>query len=115
MENKIDELAALKQIVNSAFTLDMNANDFFNYSCAHSVLVESDDLVWITPIVQKYPNSGLDACIAYIANIKPIAPWLTDEFNEAIEELKKSKPRVKGDIDNSESYNKKGPYRKIKR
>lgn len=87
----------LKKLVNSSFGIAMNANDFFNYACADMVIVDPRDLEWILPIDAKYPKSGLDACLSFIAKQKPIKPWITDEFKEAYKELEKLNPEVKSE------------------
>ena len=113
MGNKIGELEAIKEILNGTFTLDMNANDFFYYACAQSVPIESHDVEWMIPIVMRFSASGLNACIAYVANREPIKPWRTPEFEEAILMLKQLKPIVHSDCDNAYQYDKEGPYRVI--
>lgn len=115
---KPDELKlsdALAMIIGGAFTLDMNANDLFAYACSHSVTIDSSNVKWMIPIIQKYGSSGLDACVAYVANMEPIDPWKNKDYILAIDAIKKLSPVISGDKDNSEFYDENGPYRKVKK
>ena len=104
-----------KRLLHSAFTIELNANDFFAYACAWSLTVYEQDVFWMIPIIEKYEDDGINACMAYIQNQEPIKPWHTDKFKEAIEELKALKPEVLGDSDYSDHYNSASEvYRKVK-
>ena len=101
-----------KEIVNSAFSLEMNCNDFFAWACAYSLNISSDDMTWIVPLMEKHP-AGLNIALAYIANIEPIAPWVTTDFREGMKYLMEIKPFVYSDESFREEYEKEGPYRII--
>lgn len=81
-------------ILDGTFSLDFNCNDFFEYSTSESLTVCSDNLDWMKPIVKKYGQEGLDACLSYIAGRMPILPHQTVNFNLAVAELNEIKPKV---------------------
>lgn len=89
-----DELIAL---LNGSFGIACNANDFFDYACADSVLIDALDLKWVLPIYKKYPRAGLNACMSYIAKQKPINPYITKEFEEAYAEIETLNPDVQSE------------------
>lgn len=94
--------------------VDMNANDFFEYACAHSVSIDESDFDWILTHIQKWGQSGMDAVIAYVFNQIPIKPVVNEKFEKALSELTQRDQKVFGDIDwQSHYYNIDGPYRKI--
>ena len=94
MENEID-LEALLELVNGSFGITCNANDFFQYACADAVTISPDDLKWVLPIIKKYGYiDGENACMAYIAKLKPIKPRLTEKFQAAYKEIEKLNPEV---------------------
>lgn len=97
-------LEAYRTLLSGAFTLEMNANDFFAYG-AMSVPIESCDIKWIIPIIEKYDGAGLDACLAYIQNQEPREYWRTPMFLAAMNELKEMQPFVGSDFDNGYHYN----------
>ena len=105
---------AYKKILDSSFSIDLNANDFFSYACSHTVSVNASDIfAWIAPFVEKWGTIGIDVALAYVQNQKPIAPYETEEFKSAMEELINQNPKVCSDWDFGKYYNEKGPYRKI--
>lgn len=92
-----ENLPIIKKIINQSFWIGLNANDFFAYACADCVDMDPFDLEWVVPIVKKYPTSGLDACQAYIRKQMPIPPYITEEFNQAYEEICTLKPNVRSE------------------
>jgi hypothetical protein len=103
-----------KKIIESSFSIDLNANDFFEYACSQAVSVNMSDLQeWIIPFVEEWGDVGVDVILSYIQNQKPIAPYETDEFKKAMDALIKKNPNVYSDWDYGNYYNEKGPYRKI--
>lgn len=108
-----EELQAYKELVHSMFTGWFNANDFFAWACAWGVTIDEGDFHWIIKHIQKYPTEGMYACMAYIQNVEPIEPYLTDEFKEAVKELVDRRQEVWSDTDNSNDYTDEGPYRTI--
>jgi len=90
-------MTELEKLVNESFGIMCNANDFFAFATADSVTIEPADLKWVLPIYEKYPEAGLNACMAYIAKIKPIKPWQTEEFNKAYAELEELNPEVQSE------------------
>jgi hypothetical protein len=110
----MNRLEAYKIFLYGSFEIQMNANDFFYYASAHSVSIYIGDFNWVLEHIEKWGNSGLDSCLAYIQNQEPIEPHRTDEFNKAIQELIVTKQEVYGDVDwDFHNYNDEGPYRKI--
>ena len=90
-------MTTLEKLVYSAFWIDLNANDFFHYASADIVRVDTADFIWILPIMEKYPNSGLNACMAYIRKQEPIKPYLTEEYKLAYKELKSLNPHIQSE------------------
>jgi hypothetical protein len=109
----VSELDATKELIHSMFTGWFNANDFFMYACAFGVTILEEDFHWILKHIQKYPKDGMNSCLAYIQNMEPIEPYLSNEFKEAIKELVDRKQEVWSDTDYSDNYTKDGPYRTI--
>lgn len=98
----------------SMFTGQFNANDFFHYACAQMVHIVEEDFHWILEHIDKFPEEGMNACMAYIQNCEPLEPYRNDEFNQAIKELVDRKQEVFGDIDwQFYYYEDGGPYREI--
>jgi len=85
---------SVAKILGSAFSITVNANDFFAYCCADAVEIDVDDLYWIGPIVEKYGNEGLNACMSFIRKQKPIKPYITKNFKKALKELEKLNPEI---------------------
>jgi hypothetical protein len=103
-----------KRIIESSFSIDLNANDFFEYACAQVVSVNTSDIEeWIVPFVEEWGEVGTDVVLSYIQNQKPIPPYETERFKEAMEALMQKNPNVYSDWDYGNYYNEKGPYRKI--
>lgn len=73
--------------VKGSFGIALNANDFFNYACADSVLLEYGDFHWSMPIIRKYGIDGENAVMSKIANLLPIIERQTDKFNQALAEI----------------------------
>lgn len=110
----MNRLEAYKVLHGGSFEIQINANDFFHYASAQSVGIDSNDFDWVLDHIEKYGNTGLDACIAYIQNQEPIKPHRTEDFNKALQELLDKKQEVYGDIDwKMHYYNNQGPYRTI--
>ena len=107
-------LEAYNKLINWTFSLDINANDFFAWACAHSVEISSGDIDWILDHVQKYGDCGMSACLAYIYNLMPIEPRRTEKFNIALKELQDRNQEVFSDADYSEDYAE-GNLRVVKR
>jgi hypothetical protein len=96
------------------FEARFNANDFFHYATAQMVSIVADDFDWVLEHIDKYPNEGMWACMAYIQNCEPLPPYRNDEFNQAIKELVDRKQEVIGDSDwEFHYYDDGGPYRTI--
>ena len=109
-----ENIEGLKIFMQYAFGIEMNCNDFFNYATAHTLQVEPANFEWILPIAQKYKDDGVNACLAYIANIEPLQPYRTENYDLAISEIKAVNPRVYGDVDYLyNGYNPDGPYRTL--
>lgn len=109
-----DEIGKYREFHRWMFSADFNCNDLYGWACADSTEVVSTDLKWVFDHYKKYGNNGIMASLAYIQNVEPIEPHLTDGFNEAIKELMNRGQVVFGDIDgNCYEYNSEGPYRKI--
>ena len=109
----MDKILAYNLIHKNMFSADFNVNDYFSWG-AQGVTVASGDFEWVVNHVEKYGQNGLDACLAYIQNQKPLDRYLNDEFNIAISELIEKKQKVIGDIDYEfYYYNVDGPYRTI--
>jgi NADH:ubiquinone oxidoreductase subunit E len=89
-----DELNALKLIFDYSFWVALNANDFFNYACADCVKLDSEDLEWIVPIVEKYGKDGIHAVMSYIREAQPLKPYVTDKFKQALKELELLNPTI---------------------
>jgi hypothetical protein len=100
----IGQEAALCMILRGAFSIEMNANDFYHYASACSTSVSVDDIWWMIPMVQKYGNAGIDACVAYVQNFAPIQPHQNDRFLKAISELQERNQEVYGDHDYGDNY-----------
>lgn len=110
--NKMNE--SLSILLENMFSADFNANDFFFLSTAQSVSITNRDIEWVLQHIEKFGQDGLNACLAYIQNQKPLEIYLTKNFYSALDELIQRKQRVIGDIDyNFYYYNVDGPYRKI--
>ena len=109
----ISELEATKDLLYSMFTGFFNANDFFMWASAFGVTITDEDFPWMIEHIQKHPQEGMSACMAYIQNIEPLEPYLTDEFKAAINELVERKQKVGSDFDYGNGYTKEGPYRTI--
>lgn len=99
--------------LNNMFVGEFNANDFFHYATAHSVCIDESDFDWVLHHIQKWGQSGMNACVSYIQNQTPIKPHLTEKFNKSLSELIERNQKVNGDLDNGHLYNANGPYRKI--
>ena len=88
------ELDAYKLLLDSAHMILLNANDFFGYACADAVELDTSDLNWVIPIVQKYGDDGIAATMSYIRKCKPIEPRIDEKFEQAYKEIKELKPKV---------------------
>lgn len=109
MKNKTYETLLL-----ASFNIELNANDYFYYATAMSVTIDYLDYRWILETIDKFPERGMDGCMAYIQNQTPISPWVTTKFTEVIEYLKNKNQEVFGDSDYSHTYNyKEEIYRKV--
>lgn len=84
----------LNELVKNSFGIAMNANDFFAYAAADSVIIDYEDLKWVLPIFKKYGGPGIHACMAYIAKKQPIDPWVNDEYKAAFAAIEQIKPEV---------------------
>lgn len=110
----MDKLDAYETLLKSMFCATFNANDFFMWASAWGVTITEEDFYWMRDHIMKYGDDGMSACIAYVQNIEPMEPYLTDTFKEAIKELVDRKQEVHSDFDYSHEYTKTGPYRTIK-
>lgn len=100
--------------LQNMFLGEFNANDFFEYACAHSVSIDESDFDWILTHTQKWGQSGIDTSIAYVFNQMPIKSYINEKFEKALSELIERDQKVFGDIDwQLYHYNIEGPYRKI--
>lgn len=77
-----------------SFGICFNANDFFNYACADTVIIDGNDLEWVIPIFIKYKWDGINACMAYIAKKYPLEEHITEKFQNAHNEIQKLNPNV---------------------
>lgn len=105
-------------IINDAFSVNVNCNDFFAYACAWSLELDSSDIKWIAEFISKVDHESEisvahNACLAYIANREPIKPWVNESFLKYIEMLKELDPVVYSDFDYSDGFLEDGPYRKL--
>ena len=85
---KMDEYK--EEIVLTAkgsFGIQLNANDFFSYACADTVILDPLDFRWAMPIIRKYPSNGEHAVMCKIAKQMPIEEWDNDELKQAIKEI----------------------------
>lgn len=87
-------IATVKDLLFENFGICLNANDFFSYASGDSVVLDSSDFYWALPLIEKYPDSGCNAVMAYIRQTQPIEPWRTPEFLAAYKELEELKPYV---------------------
>lgn len=102
-------------LLDNMFSADFNANDFFFYGTAQSISIAREDFPWVLGHVEKWGQDGLNACLAYIQNLEPIAKYKTDKFDKAIDELIKREQVVFGDIDYKFYFYSEGnTYRTIK-
>ena len=88
------ELAAYKLLLDSAHMILLNANDFFGWACADAVELDVTDLSWVIPIVKKYGDDGVSACMHYVRQQLPLQKYLTEEEHKAYKELEELKPKV---------------------
>lgn len=103
-----------KKIIESSFSIDLNANDFFEYACAQAVTINAWDIEeWVAPFIEEWGEVGVNVVLSYIQNQKPIPPYETEEFKKAMAVLTEKNPEVHSDFDYGNHYNEKGPYRKI--
>jgi len=86
-----DELLA---VLNGSFGVAINLSDFFNYSCADMMLIDTQDLYWVLPMYKKYGWDGIYAAVSFIAKQMPIKPNINDKFKEAYAEIEKINPEV---------------------
>ena len=108
------KLEAYKRLLDDTFQLQLNAGDFFYYSCAQMLNVVSEDVEWVVEHIQQFGDDGLYSAMAYIQNQEPIKPYLTDTFNEALKVLVDRKQEVFGDTDwDFHGYREDGKYRTI--
>ena len=105
---------AYELFLKNMFSGDFNANDFFNYSSSHTVVIDESDFEWVLEHIQKWGQSGMNSAIAYIFNQTPIIPCITEKFNKALSELIERNQKVNGDVDwHMYHYDNDGPYRTI--
>ncbi len=93
----IEYIPDLLAFLRGSFGICMNANDFFSYASADSVILDPKDLNWVLPVCRKYPKAGENACMSYIAKRKPIKPWITPEFESAYAEIEAMNPDVQSE------------------
>ena len=72
----------------------LNASDFFRYSEAYCINLDSEDLMWVIPIVEKYMFDGIAAVMAFIQKEMPIEKYQSECFKMAYSELEKETPLV---------------------
>lgn len=84
----------LAKLVNNSFGIVVNANDFFCFACAASMLIDPLDLPWVLRYYRKYGHAGLNACMSYIAKADPIEVHKTDTYILAKNKLNAEKPIV---------------------
>lgn len=80
--------SSIAELLDNAFTIEMNANDFFGYACADSVRIDIVDLEWVIPIVEKYPNDGINAVMSFIREQFPLPTYQTKNFKLALDEIR---------------------------
>ena len=109
----MSRILAYNLLHKNMFSADFIANDYFSWG-SQCVSIANGDFEWVVDHIEKYGQDGLDACLAYIQNQKPLEKFLTDNFNIAINELVSRNQIVKGDIDyDFYHYETEGPYRTI--
>ncbi len=89
---------AYKRLLDRSFSLNMNANDFFGFACADAVEVDPLDLDWIIPVVEKYGNDGLNACLCYIRQQLCLENYHTKEMFEALFYISQLNPKVMSEL-----------------
>lgn len=82
------------QLLNDSHGILLNANDFFDYASADAVLLDVQDFVWAIPIYKKYGTAGYYAIMAFIEKKDPLPPYITEKYEEAMQELKELNPKI---------------------
>lgn len=85
---------SIRDILELSFGITLNANDFFWLATAAALTIDNLDLHWIIPIYDKYGDEGLNACMAYIAEMLPLEYYQTENFKKAYAELEEIRPAV---------------------
>lgn len=84
---------ACEMILNDAFGVVLNANDFFGYACADAVQVDflehGEKLI---DMVRRFGGDGSSAFMAWHERAEPIPPHRTDGYREAREYLPGVRP-----------------------
>ena len=107
----LSELDSYKSLIHNCLQLEINCSDFFAYATAWALTIYPEDLKWIIPFTQKHGQVGMDAVCAYIQNLKPLKPYITNEFEIAIKELVDSNQKVCSDVDLWDKKGISGDYR----
>jgi hypothetical protein len=87
------------QLLRNAFSLTLNASDFFHYATADAVVLDTDDLPWVLPVIEKYGQDGIHAVMAHIRQKEPIKRWLSVEYEMALNMIKINNPDVQSEND----------------
>ncbi len=85
-----------KNLLNISLGIVFDISDMFLVASAATITISIDDYIWIENIYDEYGNCGLNAAISYILNTKPLAPYITDKYNEAYSYLMNSKQEIYG-------------------
>jgi hypothetical protein len=90
----IEDAPELLLLLRYSDSIELNANDFFCYASAGSIILAIDNMEWVLPIVKKYKENGIHAVMSYINKMLPIEPWQTEDFLKAYKELEKLNPLI---------------------
>lgn len=90
-----------KTLLDHAFSITLNANDFFYRGCSDIVTVDiCGDLDSIIKIIERYGNDGVSAIMSHARKEKPLDEYINNKFNEALKEIESKLPLLKEEEDN---------------
>jgi hypothetical protein len=70
-------------LLDNAFEIVLNANDFFGYASADAVTVEMEHFDKLEKMANEYGQDGINAFMAWHENCDPILPHRTPRYEEA--------------------------------